>query len=167
MKKGFLILVGNHEAKNLLQEHLKQNYWIWNVNPYNHTRHNEDSMGWKFDDSEAPDEYISKIIALRNEYYDYEYKYITGFIPKVKESNKALENGKSADLMIAHGIDRELIERLCSEHDFFVLNCTMEKHQVENNFRDGRYEIGLGDSFENVVKAIDIIMKYVTYEKGE
>lgn len=165
MKKGFLILVGNHEAKNILQKYLQQDYWVWNVSPYNHVRHNEDSMGWKYDDTETSDEFIGKIISLRNEYYDYEYQYITSFIPKIFSSTKAEENSKIADIAIAHGLNRELIERLCSEHDFQILNCTLEKHQVENNFTDGKYDIAMKDSKQNIIKSIDNIMKYVCIEK--
>lgn len=163
MKKGFLILVGNHEAKNLLQEKLKTDWWVWNINPYNHIRHNASSIGWEFDDSEVHDDFIGKLLELSNEYFDYEYQYVTKFIQRVIESTKAEENSKTGDLLVVHGINRELIERLTSEHDFNVLNCTLDKNQVENNFKDGRYEIALGDDFENVKKSIKNIMKYVTY----
>jgi len=165
MKKGFLILVGTHEAKNILQEQLKTDWWIWNINPYNHIRHNASAIGWEFDDTNSHDEFIGKLLELSNEYFDYEYKYVTKFISRVTESNKAKENSKEGDLLVVHGINRELIDRLNSEFSFYVLNCTMEKNQVENNFRDGKYEIGLGDSVDNIRNSINNIMKYVTHKE--
>lgn len=162
MKKGFVILVGNPNAKNLLQERLKNDYWTWNVSPLNQLRHNASQLGWTFDNTELSDEFIEKLLALSNEYLEYEYNYVVKFIDKINQSTKAEENGKQGDLLIAH-VNKELADRLQDEFSFYVLHVDMSSNNCDDNFRDGRFVLGLGDGEEvideSLNKILDIICK--------
>lgn len=159
MRKGFLILNGDSTAKNLLQDKLKENYWIWNVSTLNHLRHNATALGWDFTNDGIADEFIGKLLDLSNEYLDYEYEYVVKFMNKIMESNKAKENGKRGDLLIAH-VGADLSNRLQDEFDFYVINVTMEEC-IENNFMNGRFYVGMGSSEEVVDNSIEQILNII------
>jgi hypothetical protein len=161
--KGFLILTGDNNAKNILQEKLKEEYWIWNVSTLNHLRHNAVALGWEFTDNSISDEFIQKLLDISNEYLDYEYRYVVKFVDKIMESKKAQENNKKGDLLIAH-VNKDLSERLQDEFNFFVLNVTMDK-LVENNFQNGKFILGLGDEKEKVNQAINNILEIISVNK--
>jgi hypothetical protein len=163
--KGFLILVGENTAKNELQERLKKDYWVWNVSTLNHLRHNAGALGWEFRNDGVADEFIQRLLDLSNELLDYEYNYVVKFVEKIKESKKAQENGKKGDLLIAH-VNKDLADRLQDEFDFHVLSVSMT-NVVEDNFRDGRFVLGLDDTEEKVNKAIESIFSIICTEKNK
>lgn len=159
-KKGFVILVGSNEAKSLLESKLKESYWVWDVSTLRHLRHTLSALGWKFDNTDTSNSFINIVMKLANEFLDYEYNHITSFMEKTMKSTKAEENGKEADVLIVSQINGTLAERLQNEFPFFMLHVNMDK-VVENNFSNGKFVLGLGDTPENVNKALGEIFELI------
>jgi hypothetical protein len=162
-KKGMLILKGDSTAKNIFQERLKKDYWVWNLSTLNHLRHNAAALGWEFTNDTLADEFIQKLLTLSNEYLDYEFNYILKFMDKIMTSKKAEENNKLGDLLIVH-VNKELGDRLQNEFWFHTVNVTMG-NLVKDNFEHGRFVLGMGDSEENVSKAIEDVLNIVCVDK--
>jgi hypothetical protein len=164
-KKGMLILKGDSTAKNIFQEKLKKDYWIWNVSTLNHLRHNATALGWEFTNDALADEFIQKLLDLSNEYLQYEYNYILKFMDKIMSSKKAEENNKLGDLLIVH-VNKELSDRLQNEFMFYVVNVTMG-NLVPDNFENGRFVLGMGDIPSDVDKAIESVMSIICTDNNK
>ena len=167
MKKGFIILTGDNEAKDLLQEKLKKQYWVWKVSTLKYLRHNATALGWDWEKlgEGLADEFIHKMLNLANEYLDYEYNHIMKFMQKTLESTKAQENKMVGDLLLVEA-NKELSDRLLAEYDFHILNVNMG-NVIENNFEDDKFVLGMGDTDENISKSLDEILNLICFEKAQ
>lgn len=161
MKKAFIILTGDIEARDLLQEMMKKNYWIWNVSPLRHLRNTATALEWNFSEEVESVAFIERLMEMSNEFLDFEYKHIVKFMRKTMESTKAEENGKIADVLMVE-VGKDLADRLQDEFRFFVLNVHMGK-LVEDNFENGCLTLGLGgiNTEEEVYKAIQDVMNII------
>lgn len=156
MKKALIVLTGDNYAKQILRDKLTVDFWVWGVSALNHLRHVAVELGC---DDTYSSSGIERLMRLSNELWDYEYFHIGKYVKKVFESNKAENNGKIADVLLVDA-HKELIDRLVSDFDFVVLHVTMGK-TVKDNFKNGVFYIGMGDTEEKVEQSISEVMRLI------
>lgn len=133
MNKVIVMLSGTPQGKNALSELLKQQAWVWDINPKNALgaemkNPNRQSplnfnpkFYWNGERDATYYKYLSDWIKILNKHFDYEAQYIEekiqSFNDDTDEEKKSLE-GKTFNnfVLVIHGISPQLIDQLKEEH---------------------------------------------------
>lgn len=121
MIKGILVLEGDSQQKNRLNEILKQHYWVWNISPKKMLR--EIAIMFCVEEDEYS-EMLGELEQIAKK-FDFKYRYYERYIHKMFESNKAKENNLDGDVLILHGVDADVIDKL--EEFYPVFKVSLKK----------------------------------------
>jgi hypothetical protein len=159
MNKAIIVLDGISEGKTLFTELAKQHrekypegIWVWSINASNVLSVASRSMGWDGIKNDKYYEYLTKLMNLVNEYWDFKPNYFNQMIQKFNLHPKA-------QLLIIHGAGEDVEKSFKEneeEQEIYFVNLIRNKEQESD-----RYDINIifGENFEaEVVKLFDVLV---------
>ena len=119
MNKTIIILSGTPDAKNTFDRLLKENSWVWNVNPKNALRTIAEQLGWNREDGWGDEyqDFISDILSIANKHVQYETKYIQKQIQDFLSDNavaKQVDGTKEFTnfTLVWHGVSKAQLDSM-------------------------------------------------------
>jgi hypothetical protein len=151
MQKAIIILDGISDGKTKFQEIAKQNnIWTWQINASNVLSVASRSMGWSGVKDDRYYEFLNKLMALVNEYWDFKIEYFNTMIQKFKIHDKA-------QLLIIHGAgEAESALKENEEQEFYFVNIVRDEKSASE-----AYDMTLifNDTFEDqAIKLLDVLL---------
>lgn len=154
MNKAVIILDGISDGKTRFQEIAKQRgVWTWSINASNVLSVASRSMGWTGTKDDKYYEFLNKLMALVNEYWNFKINYFETMIQKFKIHDKA-------QLLIIHGAgDIEKIFREEDDREIYFVNIS---RNAIDTISETNYDKTLifDDAFEEqVMKLLNVLLE--------
>ncbi len=151
MQKAIIILDGISNGKTEFQKIAKEHdVWTWQINASNVLSVASRSMGWNGIKDDRYYEFLNKLMALVNEYWDFKIGYFNMMIQKFKIHNQAR-------LLIIHGAgEAEKVLKENEEQEFYFVNIVRDEKSASE-----AYDMTLifNDTFEDqVIKLLDVLL---------
>jgi hypothetical protein len=110
MEKVIVILTGQSEGKTKFINHIKEKgWWTWNINHMNRLSDITRDFGWNGERDPNYYDFVKKLDALVNEYWDFKYQYIENLINKFQKSDKTY-------VLIVHSADFDVAKILTNKY---------------------------------------------------
>ncbi len=152
MQKAIVLLSGSPTAKERFIELAGNTNEIVSVNAKNYLGTKAESFYWNGNKDESYYEFISDFSKLTNKHFDFEKKYLK------EELDRFQADEGLTDLLIIHGVSKDLVELLKSEYGVFKIHIELKNQEAGIGLND--LILHEDDDFDkNVMQTIGVLTK--------
>jgi hypothetical protein len=164
MKKAIVAISGSNSGKRRFSEVAKRASWLWEVNPVNSlTDVSKSRFYWDGERTDKYDEFMFELHSRVNSVFNFDEKYVTESIFKFNADESEYKeiggNRFEKFLLVIHGINDKLINKLREDYGVFQLHITSSNIKTsEGNHDYILYEDA--DTFEeDIERTINVLTK--------